>query len=316
MTGKRRCRLIAPFLLLGSLCAHASAQQPVEPIASGWCRNLPRAGYKDLERVNVGSDWFEVYRVRPGVFAIYEPHQFEEVISYLVLGSKRALLFDTGLGVGRISDVTSRLTLLPVTVLNSHTHFDHVGGNAEFANIYGRDTAFTRDNAAGKTSAYARDTLAPDRLCGPLPPGVAPASYSTRPWKITHYVRDGEVVSLGGRDLEVLLTPGHTPDSISLLDRQNRLLFTGDSYYPGPIYLFVPETDLTAYARSMARLADLAPGLDVVLSSHNQPLARPEVLVKVSEAVKRVRSGTMKPEITPEGLRSYAFDGFSLLLPK
>jgi glyoxylase-like metal-dependent hydrolase (beta-lactamase superfamily II) len=48
------------------------------------------------------TKWFEVYRIRPGVFAIYEPHQFEEVISYLILGSKRALLFDTGMGIGKI----------------------------------------------------------------------------------------------------------------------------------------------------------------------------------------------------------------------
>jgi hypothetical protein len=51
--------------------------------------------YKSLDRGNVGGGWFEVYRIRPGAHAIYEPHQFEEVISYLIIGGRRALLFDT-----------------------------------------------------------------------------------------------------------------------------------------------------------------------------------------------------------------------------
>src|SRR5262245_11214986 len=89
-----------------------------EPLPPDWCQKLPRAGYKNLEHVQVKSDWFEVYRVRPGVFALYEPHQYEEVISYLVLGSKRALLFDTGLGIGKIRGVVDQLTRLPITVLN------------------------------------------------------------------------------------------------------------------------------------------------------------------------------------------------------
>jgi len=83
------------LLFLLALCvALGFAQIPGEPLRPQWCRELPRPEYKRLERVSVPSDWFEVYRVRPGVFAIYEPHQFEEVISYLILGERLALLFD------------------------------------------------------------------------------------------------------------------------------------------------------------------------------------------------------------------------------
>src|SRR5215510_1299191 len=120
-----RMRYILSFLVVVLSCAGASAEQGGEPLRPEWCRELPRPEYAKLERVNVHDDWFEVYRIRPGVFAIYEPHQFEEVISYLVIGSKRALLFDTGMGIGKISDVVMELTKLPVIVLNSHTHFDH-----------------------------------------------------------------------------------------------------------------------------------------------------------------------------------------------
>src|SRR5258705_7158642 len=130
----------------------AEAQQSAEPLRAGWCQQLPRPQYKTLERVLPDEPWFEIYRIRPGVFAIYEPKQFEEVISYLILGDNRALLFDTGLGVGRISAVVTRLTQLPVTVINSHTHFDHVGGNTEFKEIWTRDLPYTRKNMQGQNN--------------------------------------------------------------------------------------------------------------------------------------------------------------------
>jgi glyoxylase-like metal-dependent hydrolase (beta-lactamase superfamily II) len=247
------------------------------------------------------------------VFAIYEPKQFEEVISYLILGEKRALLFDTGLGVGKISATVARLTSLPVTVINSHTHFDHVGGNAEFQEIWNRDLPYTRQNMSGESNAYSRDALAPERLCGALPPGTSSKSYSIRPWKSTHTLQDGERVNLGGRELEVISAPGHTPDSVVLFDRKNGLLFTGDTFYPGPIYLFVPETDFAAYVRSVARLAALEPQIKLLLPAHNVPVAAPYYLKRLADAVQQVQRGKAKSEVT-EGHREYSFDGFSLLL--
>jgi hypothetical protein len=64
-------------------------------------RTLPRLEYKSLQRVPVTDPWFEVYRVARAVFAIYEPHQSEEIISYLIVGDKQAMLFDTGMGISR-----------------------------------------------------------------------------------------------------------------------------------------------------------------------------------------------------------------------
>jgi hypothetical protein len=56
-----------------------------------WCRALPRPEYRNLQRIPANDPWFEVYKVAPAVFAIYEPHQSEEVISYLIVGDKRAI---------------------------------------------------------------------------------------------------------------------------------------------------------------------------------------------------------------------------------
>src|SRR5215467_7541889 len=68
-------------ILFFTLVCALHAQQAAEPLNPKWCDKLPRPEYKILERVSSPDPWFEVYRIRPGVFAIYEPHQEEEVIS-------------------------------------------------------------------------------------------------------------------------------------------------------------------------------------------------------------------------------------------
>jgi glyoxylase-like metal-dependent hydrolase (beta-lactamase superfamily II) len=307
-------RALLALALAAVVLPQASGQsQTGEPLRPEWCRQLPRPEYKNLDRVEASDPWFEVYRIRAGVFALYEPHQFEEVISYLIVGSRRALLFDTGLGIGKISAVVSSLTTLPVTVLNSHTHFDHVGGNAEFSDIMDENNPFTLTNAKGQSNIYSRDALAPERICGSLPQGTDAKNYSIRPFHIAHFVKDREHIDLGGRELEVIFTPGHTPDSLCLLDRQNGLLFTGDTFYPGPIYLFTPETDFGTYFRSVAKLAALADKLQLLLPGHNVPTASPAYLKSLISAVQKVRSGEVQPKVT-EGRREYSFQGYSLLL--
>jgi glyoxylase-like metal-dependent hydrolase (beta-lactamase superfamily II) len=278
-----------------------------------WCRPLPRPEYKKLERVKVSDPWFEVYKPAPGVFAIYEPHQAEEVISYLIVGEKRALLFDTGMGISDIKKVTSELTGLPIIVLNSHTHDDHVGGNWQFTDMYGMDTDFTRKNAMG-SQEDAQAEITPDQICGALPAGFDPKTYATRPWKITAVILDGDRLDLGGRKLEVVATPGHTPDAIALIDRGNGLLFTGDTYYPAPIWLFRPETNLVAYAASIRRLAALAPEVKLVLGAHNIPVAAPAVLGQLVSGFDKVQAGKTSPVPDSPGKVLYKVDGFSFLM--
>jgi glyoxylase-like metal-dependent hydrolase (beta-lactamase superfamily II) len=296
-------------LTFSGAVAHAQAPAQVPE----WCRPLPRPEYKSLQRVLPDDPWFEVYKVAPGVFAIYEPHQFEETISYLIVGNKQAALFDTGMGISDIRKLTAKLTSRPVVVLNSHTHNDHVGGNWQFTFVYGMDTEFTRKNAKGSRED-AQAEIAPDQLCGDLPKGFNPKTYATKPWRISHFIQDGFKVNLGGRTLEVISTPGHTPDSIVLLDRTNGLLFTGDTYYPAPIWLYRPETDLDAYVNSVKRLAALAPELKLVLGAHNIPVAEPSVLPRLVTAIQAVRSGqgAVKPE--GEGKAIHSLDGFHFLL--
>jgi glyoxylase-like metal-dependent hydrolase (beta-lactamase superfamily II) len=292
------------------LSSSLSAQNPIPP---DWCRALPRPEYKNLERVPVSDPWFEVYKVASAVFAVYEPRQAEETIGYLILGEKRVLLFDTGMGISDVKKVVQELTQLPIIVLNSHTHDDHVGGNWEFGTVYGMDTDFTRKNALGSRED-AQEEITPDQICGTLPKGFDAKAYATRPWKIAAYVHDGEHIDLGGRILEVIATPGHTPDAISLLDRAHGLLFTGDTYYPAPIWLYRPETNLDAYAVSIRRLAVLAPGIKLVLGAHNIPVAPPTVLPRLVAAFDAVRSGKITALPEADGKVLYKVDDISFLM--
>jgi glyoxylase-like metal-dependent hydrolase (beta-lactamase superfamily II) len=285
------------------------AQAPIPD----WCRALPRPEYKSLERVPVSDAWFEAYKPAPGVLAIYEPHQAEETIGYLIVGQKRALLFDTGMGISDIKKVTEQLTKLPILVLNSHTHDDHVGGNWEFDTVYGMDTDFTRNDAKGSRED-AKAEITPDQICGSLPKEFDPKAYVTRPWKITAYIHDGDRFDLGGRMIEVIATPGHTPDAISLIDRANGLLFTGDTYYPAPIWLFRPETDLDAYAASIRRLAALAPQIKLVLGAHNIPVAQPTVLAQLVAAFDAVRAGKIAATPDSPGKVLYKVGDISFLM--
>lgn len=296
----------AALLFLAFLAPALFAQTAVPE----WCRPLPRPEYKTLQRVPIADSWFEVYKVANGVFAIYEPHQSEETISYLIVGDKRAALFDTGMGISDLKKVTGELTSLPIVVLNSHTHNDHVGDNWQFETIYGMDTDFTRQNACGSRED-AQAEIAPGEICGTLPKGFDPRTYVTRPWKITSYIHDGDHIDLGGRSLEVIATPGHTPDAISLLDRANGLLFTGDTYYPANIWLYRPETDLGAYDASIHRLAALVPQIKTVLGEHNIPLAPPSVLPRLITAFEAVRAGKVPATPGSPGQVIYKVDEFS-----
>jgi len=294
------------LLIVFCLLTSAFAQTP------GWCKRLPRPQYDKLERVKIPDAWFEVLKIRPGVYAIYEPHQFEEVISYLIIGTRKAILFDTGMGISNIKAVVEGLTKLPVSVVNSHTHNDHVGDNWRFDDVYGMPTDFTRTNARGST-ADAQAELAPGQICGTLPIGFDPKSYRTRTFHISHRLHDGDSIDLGDRTLKVISTPGHTPDSIVLLDERNGLLFTGDTFYLGPIYLYRPETDLDSYAASIRKLAELSSHLQLLLPAHNVPVAEPSYLPRVLDAIQQVRHGQAK-SVSTDGKREYRFEGFSFLM--
>ncbi len=285
-------------------------------VTDQWCARIPRPANASLERVPGVSDWFDVYQVEPGVFALVEARQFQETISYLIVGRASALLFDTGLGMVPIRPVVERLTSLPVRVLNSHTHYDHVGGNSEFANVLAMDTPYTAANQRGFAHAELAGEVAPEAFCGGAPAALDTASFHTRAWRATRRVADGDTLDLGGRVLQVVHVPGHTPDAVALLDRAGGALWTGDTYYDATVWLYVPETDLDAYERSIARLVQETADSTVLHPAHNTAIASGARLREMQRAIRRVRDGS-EHGMDESGQRvTFRFDHFSILTSK
>ena len=279
-----------------------------------FCERLPRAAYSNFEKSKISTDWFEVYEVETDVWAIYEPFQWQEVISYLIIGSESALLFDTGNGMDNIRAIVDQITDKPIQVLNSHSHFDHIGGNYQFEEILSPSTKFSVANSRGNDSQQIKMEASAEALCRGLPAGVTKENHHIKAYSITARVQEGDIIDLGSRKLEILQVPGHTDDSVALLDRDSGLLWTGDSFYEGPIWLFFPETDLAAYKTSLARLVALVPQLRALFPAHNTPKASPSMLVETQKAFELVLQGKAEPVPTWEGVVTFEFEGFGFLM--
>lgn len=294
----------------------SEACKPQAESESRWCDQLPREANTQFQKSEYSNYWFEVYQVQDSIYAIYEPYQWQEVISYLIIGNEFALLFDTGNGIGDIKEVVNKITSLPIRVLNSHSHYDHVGGNADFDYIYGMDTEFTRLRKQGLPHERVAEEVSPEALCKPLPEGVVAEEHIIRPYEIDQNVTEGFAIDLGNRLVEVISIPGHTPDAIGLWDKENGLLWTGDTFYQGAIWLFAEETNLNDYKNSIKRLAQMAPSLKYLLPAHNIPLVNPALLVELDTALLQIENGTLKGVDLKDGRVNYILKDFNILINK
>jgi glyoxylase-like metal-dependent hydrolase (beta-lactamase superfamily II) len=206
------------------------------------------------------DDWFAIEAVAPGIIAIGEPRFYQINWNYLILGKRRALLFDTGPGVRDISAVVRKLTTLPVTALPSHMHFDHTGCLSRFSHVAIPDLPVLR---------------ACDRDGWLMPTNDLYVGWwegmTWTPVRISQWLPVGTRIDLGGRVLELLHTPGHSPDSVSLFDAGANILFAADFVYPGKLYAHITNSDVGSYHESAEALA---PRLDEGVSifcAHGKP---------------------------------------------
>ena len=177
---------------------------------------------------------------------------------YLVCGEKKTLLIDTGIGGGSLREFVSRLSDKPLIVANTHGHFDHVGADGQFDIVY----VNSRDWELLKRSTYIDRTELRD-------------------------LKEGTVLDLGGRQLEVKEVPGHTPGSVLFLDRENRIVFCGDYVSDKTVFLSFDESSPEDYILSLEKIISLKADADYLMGCHGkiyQSFSQAESLKKCTEA--------------------------------
>ncbi len=177
----------------------------------------------------------EPRRLFDNVYALEE----EGVRSFLVTGSRAALLLDTGMGDYDFEGQLPKLTTLPITLVNTHADGDHTGKNHLIKTRY-------------------------------IHPGDLPHVLSTRPNVPGEYLplADGQVFDLGGATLRVVTCPGHTPGSVALLYEERNVLFSGDTVSEAEIFMFSPDRDHRTFIASLKKLAGLDSQVKTILPCH------------------------------------------------
>ena len=256
--GKRAAIIIVGVLLFGVVVAALLAPY-IDAELMVWLEPhaIVDSAPAQLAKGLMVDDYFAVEDLGDGTFAIGEPRYYQQNYSYLIVGLKRAILFDSGSGTRDISGVVAALTKLPVTVIVSHLHFDHLGGITPFGRVAMIDLPETRADVSGELFKPGRY-----EFMGFFDGRVAPS------FRVAEWLAPGAVIDLGGRSLQVLSTPGHTPSSVALFDATNRRLFIGDFIYPTTLYAFLPGASLSAYQATAKMLMGMLPADTVLWTAH------------------------------------------------
>tara|TARA_Y100000588_G_scaffold394833_1_gene517673 strand:- start:1403 stop:2413 length:1011 start_codon:yes stop_codon:yes gene_type:complete len=297
-------------------CQNEQAAYVQESTFQESCNSLPLETNRVLTLAAVSNDWFQVYESHDQVYSIVEPYQFQMSISHLIVGNERAVLFDTGMGIFPIRPIVEGITDLPVLVVNSHTHFDHVGGNNEFSDVLAIDSDYTKSNMKGFEHKEIAGDVIPAAFCGGAPAGFDVETYHTKSWNASRYVEDGHLIDLGGRTLEILHVPGHTPDATALVDRENGLLFTGDTFYDDNIWLFAPETNIDDYSSTIDRLVDIESATEYLFGAHSSARVDAGRLSQLQSSLRKLRSGKVQPFEQVGKRLIYVIDGITFVTAK
>lgn len=214
------------------------------------------------------------------------------VYSHLLAGEKKALLIDTGLGLGNLKEQVERLTSLPVEVVNTHGHIDHTGCNADFP-VRHIHQAEREVLAIHSDPAFRR--RAPARFGLSLDPAVLEGFAGRVKGLDYRYFEDCAVFDLGGRHIQAIPVSGHTPGSVCLLDREWRYLFTGDSLCDRGVLLHLDcSLDVKTFLRSMERLKEHSDAFDLAYPGHHRTPIGKEFLDDYIACARMVLSGELK----------------------
>ncbi len=200
---------------------------------------------------------------------------------YLLIGEDEAVMIDSGCSTANIQAFAQTLTDVPVrSVINTHSHFDHTGGNGYFERVL-----TTRGVARG-----AKNTMGGS-------PYKYPLSYDFT------CVKDGDIIDLKGRPLTIIVLDCHSPENLAVLDRKNRLLFPGDELEAGQVLLLPgyaevtgqvharPAATVETYLHAMQKLAGLGQYFDTLCPGHNGAPLSPCYLEWYIELAQKVLNG-------------------------
>ena len=215
---------------------------------------------------------------------------FEEngVRAFLFEGNDRAMLVDTGFGTLPLRELTAELTNLPVFLVNTHTDRDHIGRNKEFAPVYMHPAEMEHYKNA-------------------LPEGCR--MEDVRPlW-------EGDVIDLGRWKFEVILTPGHTPGSIMLLEREKRMLISGDSIQDGTIFMFGAGRNMQAFQSSLKKMSAMSDAFDSIWPSHGCYPLTTDIIPAILQGTQDLLDGKLSAQEPPHPMpcKKYVCDRVGFL---
>ncbi|ASA21780.1 MBL fold metallo-hydrolase [Paenibacillus donghaensis] len=200
-------------------------------------------------------------------------------------------------------------SFLPITIITTHAHTDHIGSHGEFDTIlvHPQDEAWLVHGITGLSIEQIRRDIGRDLTLTP-PASFNPDSYTPYQGKPTGLLNDGQQLDLGARTLTIYHTPGHSPGHICVFDQPSGYLFTGDLLYDEtPVYAFYPSTDPAALVQSLDRITRIA-GVSRIFGSHNTLGLAPDILQEVTLAVSQLR----ERDLVRHGTGIHTFKGFSL----
>lgn len=232
------------------------------------------------------NDWCTINEIDKDTYVISEYRHWEETHCYLLNGTKRSLLIDTGLGICNISEVISELTDKPVTAIATHIHWDHIGGHKYYPDFYAHEAELDWLNGGFPQPLETIKEYVVDRC--ELPTDFQINEYKFFQGKPTKILHGGEHIDLGGRMVAVIHTPGHAPGHMCFWEANTGYLFTGDLVYKDTLTAWFPSTDPKAYLKSLETVSEL-PAKRVFPAHHSLDI-QPELLTRMRKAFRELKA--------------------------
>lgn len=230
------------------------------------------------------DNWFTIDHIDKDTHIISEYRHWEETHAYLLNGTERSLLIDTGLGICNIYDEVIKLTDKPVTAVATHIHWDHIGGHEFFPDFYAHEDELNWLNGEFPLTLEQIKDMVVDRC--DFPKGYNVDNYKFFQGTPTMVLKDNDIIDIGGRSIQVIHTPGHSPGHICFFEKERGYLFTGDLVYKDTLFAYYPSTDPKAYLKSIERVATLP--VKKVFPAHHSLDIHPEILIRMRDAFRQL----------------------------